>query len=111
MNRTLLLLVCAAAAVSLVLLGAGASANNSSPLTAVQLAQLSAQDANLVPLMDPPLDPSVDPPGDFHGVSPHRYDPGDTDTVQAKWLDGTGCLNAAATNNTTNPNGSYTDSV
>jgi hypothetical protein len=65
----------------------------------------------MVPLMDPPQSSSVDPPGDFHGVSAHRYDPADTDTAQAKWEDGTGCLNATATHNTSNPNGSYTDSV
>jgi hypothetical protein len=111
MNRRLLLPLCAAAALSLVLLGAGSSANNSTGLTVAQLTQFAVEDTNLVTLMDPPLDPSVDPPGDFHGVSPHRFDPGDTDTVQAKWLDGTGCLNAAATNNTSNPNGSYSDSV
>lgn len=75
-------------------------------LTAAQIAQFAALDANLVPLMDPPMDPSVDPPGHFHAVSPHLFDPGDTDSVQAKWLKGIGCGNTAATHGT-----SYQDSV
>jgi len=85
---------------------AQASAGTSQGLTPAQIEKFAAQDANLVPLMDPPLDPSVDPPGHFHAVSPHLFDPGDTDSVQAKWLKGIGCGNTAATHGT-----SYQDSV
>jgi hypothetical protein len=91
------------------LIGAQSLGSVSSPsngLTAAQIQQFTQQDSALVPLMDPPLDPTLDPPGHFHSVSPHVYDPGDTDSVQAKWLKGIGCGNAIATHGT-----SYQDSV
>jgi len=75
-------------------------------LSAAQITQFTNQDAALVPLMDPPLDPTVDPPGDFHSVSTHVFDPGDTDSVQATWQKGIGCGNTAATHGT-----SYQDTV
>jgi hypothetical protein len=107
MNRRLLFIALAAAAASFVLAGAQASVvNDAQTLTAAQLAQFVAQDAKLVTLMDQP-DSLTDPPaGEFKSVKPHRYDPGDTDSVQAKWLNGTGCGNVDATNGT-----SYQDSV
>jgi hypothetical protein len=74
--------------------------------SAAQISLFADRDSALVPLMDPPMDPTVDPPGHFHSVSPHLYDPGDTDSVQAKWLKGIGCGNQNATHGT-----SYQDSV
>jgi hypothetical protein len=111
MKRKSLFIVLAAAVACAVVFGVQAAASSgSSQLTAAQLTQFTAQDANLATLMDAPA--ATDPPaGTFSEVSTHIYDPGDTDTVQSKWLNGTGCLNATATHNTSNPNGSYTDSV
>jgi hypothetical protein len=40
---------------------------------------------------------------------PHVYDPHDTDSAQAIWSNGIGCPNAAATGNTNNADGSFTD--
>jgi hypothetical protein len=111
MNRRLFFIALAAVMASAVLVGMQAAADSSQTLTAAQLVQFANLDAQLTSVMDPPQSLTADPPGDFHGVSAHRFDPGDTDTAQAKWEDGTGCLNAVATHNTTNPNGSYTDSV
>lgn len=49
------------------------------------------------------------PPPAFNGVMPQVYDPGDTDSAQAMWANGIGCMNATATHNTNNSNGSFTD--
>jgi hypothetical protein len=74
--------------------------------TADQIARFTNLDTAVIPFLDPPLDPSVDPPNDFHSVSPHVYDPGDTDSIHSEWEKGIGCGNAAATNGR-----SYQDSV
>jgi hypothetical protein len=113
MNIRLLFIVLAAALTGLVLAGAQASVVNDAP-TPAQIAQFAshatAVDAELATALDVP-DKLTDPPdGHFKKVKPHRYDPADTDTVQAKWLNGVGCQNAAATNNTTNP-GAFTDTA
>jgi hypothetical protein len=49
------------------------------------------------------------PPPAFNAVQPQVYDPGDTDSAQAMWINGMGCPNAVATHNTNNTNGSFTD--
>lgn len=49
------------------------------------------------------------PPPAFNGVRPQVFDPSDTDSAQAMWVDGIGCPNATATHNTNNSNGSFTD--
>ena len=84
----------------------GTGPSSSQGLSAAQISLFADRDSALVPLMDPPMDPTVDPPGHFHSVSPHLYDPGDTDSVQAEWLKGIGCGNKDATHGT-----SYPDSV
>ena len=99
MKSKFFLIALALAAASLVL--AGAQAADSPTMTAAQIVQFTALDSAMAPMTA-----STTPP--FNGVAPHNYDPRDTDSVQTKWLDGTGCPNAVATNNTNNSNGNYT---
>lgn len=49
------------------------------------------------------------PPPAFTGVKPQVYDPADTDSAAAAWVNGIGCPNATATHNTNNSSGSFTD--
>lgn len=51
------------------------------------------------------------PPPAFNGVQAQVYDPSDTDSAQAMWVNGMGCLNATATHNTNNANGHFTDPI
>jgi len=112
MNRRLFFIALAAAAASFVLAGAQASVITDAPsLTPAQIAQFVAQDAKLVTLMDAPNSTLDPPPGDFKSVKPHRYDPGDTDSVQAKWLNGTGCGNTSATEGTSYQDTACTDTL
>src|ERR1051326_2385728 len=103
MKSKFFLIALALAAASLVL--AGAQAADSPTMTAAQIVQFTALDSAMAPMTA-----STTPP--FNGVAPHNYDPGDTDSVQTKWLDGTGGPNAVATNNTNNTQGGdYTEPV
>jgi len=43
----------------------------------------------------PLIDTAVDPPGQFNTVKPQEFDPGQTNLVQAAWLNGIGCPTAA----------------
>src|SRR2546423_3655652 len=71
-------------------------------LSAAQIARFISQDAQLVPLIDPPMDPTVDPPNNFHSISPHIFEPKDTDTMQSALLKNIDYQNAVATHNTNN---------
>jgi hypothetical protein len=71
-------------------------------MTLAQIQQFMAQLPFLLPLMDQPnpdaaAEAKANPPNDFHEVSTHIFDPGDTDSVQAAWLNGIGCPNTTAT--------------
>jgi hypothetical protein len=48
-------------------------------------------DANGNPVLDANGNPVSDPNEKFHVVIPHDFDPGHTNLVENKWLDGTGC--------------------
>jgi hypothetical protein len=66
-----------------------AAADSTPTLTAAQIAQFTALDAALTPVLDAPS-ATVDPPP-FKGVNPHEFDPGKTILVQAAWSGATGC--------------------
>jgi len=49
------------------------------------------------------------PPPAFNSVKAQVFDPSDTDSAAAAWVNGLGCPNATATQNTNNSNGNFTD--
>jgi hypothetical protein len=96
MKRRFLSIVLAAVLASVVLVAVQASAGDSQALTAAQIAQFTALDANLVSVLDEQTFSTASPPP-LKEVKPHEFDPAKTILVQATWSGATGCPTDAKT--------------